>query len=216
MGKIGFTPLQEKIFKEFSKEEISQNFYFTGGTALSVFYLQHRISNDLDFFSEKDFDNGTIFPIIKRISEKLNLPYRFTQREKARIFEFVKKDRLLIKIDFVYYPYKRVEEGKKVGNIKVDSLRDIAANKLLTINQRDDIKDFVDLYFLLEEFTIWDLLYAIEAKFRMKLDTVLIASDFLKVEDFDYLPKMIKPLSLDELRNFFRERAKEIGKRITV
>lgn len=216
MGQIGFTPLQEKIFKVFSQEKTSQYFYFTGGTALSVFYLQHRISDDLDFFSERDFANESIIPIIKKISEEIELPYRFTQREKARIFEFVKKDKLFIKVDFVYYPYKRVEVGKKVGNIEVDSLKDIAANKLITINQREDVKDFVDLYFLLKKFTIWDLLYAVEAKFRMEMDMVLIAADFLKVEDFDYLPRMIKPLSLDELKTFFRQKAKEIGKRITV
>lgn len=35
-------------------------------------------------------------------------------------------------------------------------------------------------------------------------------------EDFDYLPKMIKPLSLDELKTFFRQKAKEIGRKITV
>lgn len=215
MGEIGFTFLQEKIFKEFSREKISQNFYFTGGTALSVFYLHHRLSEDLDFFIEKDFDNQDIFPFIDRISKNIGLPYHFTQREKARIFEFVKKDKLLVKVDFVHYPYKRIEKGKKVGNIDIDSLIDIAANKLLTINQRNDIKDFVDLYYLLEKYTVWDLLYTVEAKFRMELDVILLAADMLKVEDFDFLPKMVKPLDLSKLRDFFRQQAKGIGRRFT-
>src|SRR3989338_1124745 len=35
---------------------LTKNFYLTGGTALTAFYLRHRYSEDLDFFSEKEFD----------------------------------------------------------------------------------------------------------------------------------------------------------------
>lgn len=215
MGKIGFTPVQALIVKEFSKESISGNFYFTGGTALSVFHLQHRYSEDLDFFNENDFDNTTVISFMEKIAGKMKTNYRFTQRDKARIFEFKKGNKLLIKVDFVHYPYKRIERGSKLGDLSIDSLKDIAANKLLTINQREDVKDFVDLYYLLKKFTIWDLIYAVEAKFHMDMDMVLIASDFYKIGDFDFLPRMIKPLSIPTLKKFFREKAKEIGQEIT-
>lgn len=43
---------QQKIFlQEFAKTELSDIFRLTGGTALSAFYLEHRFSDDLDFFS---------------------------------------------------------------------------------------------------------------------------------------------------------------------
>jgi predicted nucleotidyltransferase component of viral defense system len=46
---------QKKTLELFSKEDyLVKNFYLTGGTALSAFYLFHRISEDLDFFSEKE------------------------------------------------------------------------------------------------------------------------------------------------------------------
>jgi len=216
MGKIGFTALQRKLFNFVAKSTLAPQFYFTGGTALSVFYLQHRKSDDLDFFSEQDFDNEPILELVKRFSSSINLEYRFTQIEGTRIFEFVGKGKLLLKVDFNYYPYRRVEEGTKWEGVAIDSLRDIAGNKLLTINQRTDVKDFVDLYFLLKDhFTIWDLLYVIEAKFRMKLDLMMLASDFLKVEEFDFLPKMLVPLTNKELNDFFREQAIMIGKRVT-
>ena len=215
MGRLNFTPLQKSIFDGFSAKNLARNFYFTGGTALSVFYLHHRISEDMDFFSEVDFENQLVIDFVTEISKSLNLTYDFTQRYKARVFELQKKGKTKIKIDFVHYPYKRVEEGIKVDNIFVDSLRDIGGNKLLCINQRTDIKDFVDLYFLLKKFSIWDLLYVVEAKFRMEMDMVLIASDFAKVEDFKFLPKMLVPLELSTLQKFFRDQAKEIGKRIT-
>lgn len=47
--------------------------------------------------------------------------------------------------------------------------------------------------------------------YEVKKEPFLLSSDLLKVEDFDYLPKMIKPLTLTELREFFRAQAKEIG-----
>jgi hypothetical protein len=37
----------------------------------------------------------------------------------------------------------------------------------------------------------------------------------MKIEDFDYLPRMIEPLELKDLQAFFRKRAKEIGAKIT-
>lgn len=53
----------QKVFLEFINKEkfINQLFYLTGGTALSEFYLKHRYSEDLDFFSEKEFNPKNIF-----------------------------------------------------------------------------------------------------------------------------------------------------------
>lgn len=216
MEKVTFTPLQKEIFDRVSQDSLlAKQFYFTGGTALSAFHLHHRESEDLDFFSETDFDNSRIEILMKNLSLKFKLPYRFTQRGPVRICEFVKKNKLLIKIDFNHYPYERVEKGKQFQGIAIDSLRDIGINKLLTINQRTEVKDFVDLYFLLKDFTIWDLMYGVQAKFRREQDIVLIASDFTKVEEFDFLPKMLVPLKLSDLKEFFKQKAIELAKRVT-
>lgn len=215
MEKVTFSPLQKQIFDKVSKDPgLSKQFYFTGGTALSAFYLHHRESEDLDFFSEAEFEDTRIEMFMKNLSISFNIPYRFTKKGGVRIFEFVKKNKLLIKIDFNHYPYKRVEKGKIYQGIEIDSLRDIATNKLLTINQRNDVKDFVDLYFLLKDFTIWDLIYSVQAKFRIELDIVLIASDFRKTEQFDFLPKMLVLLKLSHLKAFFKQKAIELAKRV--
>lgn len=214
MGKITFTPFQQSIFEAITQHLLlPKTFYFTGGTALSVAYLHHRESEDLDFFSETDFNDDQISDILDEIASSMQVTSRFTRNYRSRIFELVKKNNVLIKIDFVYHPHKRLEEGPRIKGFSVDSLRDIATNKLLTVNQRTEVKDFVDLYFLLEKFTVWDLLYAVQAKYDMELDIILVGADFLKVEDFDFLPKMIVPLTLEELKTFFRQKAKEIGRR---
>lgn len=214
MGKITFTPIQKLIFEEFSKfEPLRDKFYFTGGTALSVFYLHHRYSDDLDFFSESKPEDEILTEFMSKISLLVGFKHRFTKIEEVSVFEFVKKKKLIAKVDFAYYPYPRLKKGKVYKKVIVDSLRDIATNKLLAISQRSDVKDFVDLYFLLKKFTIWDLMYGVEAKFRRETDLLLLGIDFLKVEEFDFLPKMITPLKLADLQKFFRKKAKVIASR---
>ena len=92
-----------------------------------------------------------------------------------------------LKMDFAYYPYRRLEPGPTYKNVSVDSLLDIAVNKLLLMNQRTEVKDYVDLYYLLEEYTVWDLIEGVKVKFRVERDPLTLAADFLAVEGFDYL-----------------------------
>lgn len=215
LSKPKFIPLQKKIFDYITRDKsIASRFYFTGGTALAAFYLMHRESEDLDFFSEEEFEAAEIEELMKNLATTLNLNYRYTELERTKIFEFVEKNKLLMKVDFAYYPYKRLNESNKYHEVEVDSLRDIATNKLLTINQRTDVKDFVDLYFLLKEFTLWDLMYGVEAKFRMEMDLILLSSDFLKATQFDFLPKMLVPLKLAELKKFFKQQARDLAKTV--
>lgn len=209
MGKVSFTPIQKLILEEFAKnKDLSKKFYFTGGTALSVFYFGHRYSDDLDFFTENPLPKKDVTDFAEKISKILKTKYRFTEIDNARLFEFEKKGKLLIKVDFVSYPYPRISTRKKTQGVVVDSLLDIAANKLITICERSNVKDYVDLYFLLKQkFTVWDIMYAVEKKFNRETDIFFLSSDFLKVESFEFLPKMIIPLTLPELKDFFKKQS---------
>ena len=64
------TEVQEKFLKLFSKSTLSKQFYFSGGTALSYYYLNHRYSEDLDFFSEEEFDIVQISVFLKSIKKE--------------------------------------------------------------------------------------------------------------------------------------------------
>lgn len=214
-SKLSFTPIQRIIFDEFSRSsQLRKKFYFTGGTALSAVYLHHRESEDLDFFSESDFNNEIIESFINTVSKLLKIPIRFTQIENTRIYEFVRENKIIIKIDFGYYPYRRLKKGMRIANVTVDNMFDIATNKLHTITARNHVKDFVDLYFSLKKFSFWDLYYGVKEKFGMELDLVWLASDFLKVNKFEYLPKMLVPLTLKKLKEFYRDQAKKIALRV--
>ena len=215
MGQMSIiTPEQKLILDQIRQTEFIKNqFYFTGGTALSEFYLQHRYSEDLDFFSENDFDYKEILSLLKEWAEKFHFVFRSDPKKVVKMFYLKFENGNGFKIDFGYYPYKRVEKGLGKDGLTIDSLLDIAINKLSTVNQRSSVKDFVDLYYLFNEFTIWDLIEGVKIKFRQELDPWLLSSDLAYVvEEFEEMPRMIKPLTLDELKNFFREKAKELGR----
>lgn len=216
MGKIQiFTKEQQFILDKVGKNDfLRSHFYFTGGTALSAFYLYHRYSEDLGFFSPDKLPNQLIFNLLSEwaLEHKFKFQGRFV--DVVYIFDLIFKNKSKLKLDFAYYPYKRLEKGTITNGLDTDSLIDIAVNKLLTITQRSDVKDFVDLYFLLKKFTVWDLIEGVRIKFKEELEPFILASDFLKVEDFDFLPRMVKPLNLTALKSFFRQRAKEIGSEV--
>ena len=220
MGKINkyaanaitLTPKQQLIFDEIKNSDfIKKNFYFTGGTALSAVYLHHRLSEDLDFFSQDKFDTLPILNLMTQWSRKHKFKIASQEMEVVRIFLLEFSDKEKLKVDFGYYPYKRLEKSKKIGSVEVDSLFDIAVNKLQTIHQRNQVKDFVDLYFLLKQFTVWDLMDGVRVKFKIELDPYAVAADCLKVNGFEQLPIMLKPLGLNKLRQFYKDLAKKLG-----
>lgn len=209
------TPKQQIIFDEVKNSDfLKRNFYFTGGTALSAIYLHHRLSEDLDFFSEEKFDTLPISNLFTDWSKKHQFKIESRELEVVRIFLLKFKDREKLKVDFGYYPYKRLKLRKLIDSVEVDSLLDIAVNKLQTIHQRTDVKDFVDLYLLLKEFTVWDLMEGVRIKFRMELDPYSVAADCLKVNSFENLPIMLMPLTLKDLQSFYKDLAKKLGMKV--
>src|SRR3990167_4889429 len=127
-------------------------FYFTGGTALSEVYLQHRESVDLDFFTEQIYDAQNIFSKLEQWAQELQYSIKTRYIEPTNIYFLNFNNGEELKVDFAYYPYKHLDKPTFYNDrLKVDSRLDIAANKLLTIMQRTEVKDFVDMYYLLQE-----------------------------------------------------------------
>lgn len=215
MGGISILTEQQKLILDGLKTNdfIKENFYFTGGTALSEFYLHHRYSEDIDIFSEKKFDPQIIISFMDSLREKYHFEYQVETIQTVNMFFLNFGQEPALKIDFNNYAYPRVEKSVLHDGIYIDSLLDIAINKLSTIIRRTDVKDFVDLYYLEPKFGLWDLIEGVKIKFHQEIEIYNLSSDFLKIDEFEALPRMIKPLTLNELKRFFREKAKELGRR---
>lgn len=203
------------FINEFKKNPyFKDNFYLTGGTALAEFYLRHRLSEDLDFFTRKDFNHQLVDLFINKLGQNLKPKEIYRQKIYDRLqFEFCFKDNVL-KVEFVKYEFKNLKPLKLITGVLVNDVFDIAVNKLFAIFDRNEVKDFVDLYFLLKKFTLKQLLAGVEKKFGYKVHLIALGGDLLKVKNTKLMPKMIKKLTREELISFFENEAYKLRKEI--
>src|SRR3989337_1123305 len=126
----------------------SSNFYLAGCTALAL-QIGHRTSIDFDFYSKNHFD-------ALKLSETL-------QEEFPRLeFLFQEEDTLRVKIgetelSFFYYHYVLLDQLFKLKEIYIASIKDIAAMKIAAIVQRGTKRDFIDMYYLLESYSLGEI-----------------------------------------------------------
>lgn len=101
---------------------LQKTFYLTGGTALAGFYLQHRYSEDLDFFSEQEFDAAEVPIFLKSRQADLGIVSIDIQQSLNRNLFFLHLKDEIIKTEFTYFPFSRIEQGSAVMQIQIDSL----------------------------------------------------------------------------------------------
>ncbi len=209
------TPAQKQAIAAVAAAPEMEGFYLTGGTALAAYYFQHRVSDDLDFFIFDEPDRIALEGFVNRLKETLGATsVRFERIYDRSQFFFTRADGEDLKIEFTKYSFRQLDDPIIRDGIKIDSIRDIAANKLMTLVDRFDPKDFVDLFFLLQECSLDQVRRDVEKKFGLKLGAVFLGSEFAKVRRVAELPKMKKPLTAGELKRFFEERAGELGPEI--
>lgn len=215
MGKAltQFFTKDQKIFLDEVKKDsyLTATFYLTGGTALSACYLNHRLSEDVDLFSEKPFDELELVTSVKKIVSNLKLKSELTKIHGRFRYDFNFSNNSLLKVDFVHYDFEHIERTNSIDKLVIDSIGDIAVNKLLSISQRIASKDFVDLYFLLKKYTTWDLQRGVEHKFKLEIEPFYLSSLFTQVENLTDMPIMKKRLTLEELKSFFLAEAKKLA-----
>ena len=187
-------------------------FYLSGGTALSAFYLKHRLSDDLDFFTGDSVDYQSIHIFMELVKNRLKASEMRYERLFDRNIFFLKLGKEgTLKMEFTKYPFKRLGKMVTRFGIQADSLRDLAANKFMALIDRFDPKDFVDIYFLLERFDLNAIRRDAEKKFGAKIGDMLLGSELAKVRRVTALPIMLRKLTIDELKVFFAQKAQEVG-----
>ena len=217
-GKTILSENQRKLLKIIgNNKNICQYFYLTGGTALAEFYLHHRLSEDLDFFSEEDIDSQIVFAFLKSIQKSAGIKKIDAQQSFNRNLFFLHlPDGDVIKTEFTYFPFPRIEKKNKIDNLLVDSVLDIAVNKIFTIYQKPRARDFIDLYLILQikKWGIADLVKKAKVKFDWHIDLLQLASQFLQAREVKDYPKMIDPLKPEVWQKFFEEEAKKLKNQI--
>ena len=190
----------------------------SGGTALSSWYLHHRESFDLDFFSEKEEVNANY--LIRWLTDQKNkLEIADMTHEEQFGFNFfnlkyANGDKL--KVDFSYFPSERIEKRLVWNGLQIDSLYDIAVNKFNTIATTPRGRDYVDLYLILKEndWTLKQLMEDSAINHGIRQDTLHVARQLLRSVEFTDSPKILIPFDRKDMNNFFLNLAKSLKKDI--
>lgn len=167
------TKPQKELLAEIGRTPyIRDNFYLTGGTALAVFYLRHRYSEDLDFFSEKEVDMINLNAAVANLKKSSGAAKTDFEQSYNRNLVFFHFKETILKTEFTFFPFPRIEKGEAQYGLSIDSLLDIAVNKLFTIYQRSTARDYIDLYLICKEkkFEIPDLIKKAKIKFDWHVD----------------------------------------------
>ncbi|NJD38944.1 MAG: nucleotidyl transferase AbiEii/AbiGii toxin family protein [Geobacter sp.] len=182
--------------------EVAESFYLAGGTGLAL-QLGHRTSIDIDLFSQQAFNAERYASLLIRLGG------RVIQSEEGSVHG-VAAD---IKVSFLYYPYPMLKPFQVVRGLKVASIDDIAAMKVVAISQRGDKKDFFDLYEILKNVSPRDVKTLFLKKFgASRINCYHILKSLLYFDDAEQQPD---PLSLngttwEQVKGYFLEHEKEL------
>lgn len=210
----------QSIFLDFvSKEKsIYSLFYLTGGTALSEFYLQHRYSEDLDFFSEKEFEIKDITVLLESKKNLFGWPkIEYKQSFNRNIYQLIYSDSKFLKVEFTYFPFKRIDSTKKLKNIEIDSLLDIAVNKIFTVYQNPRGRDYFDLYYIFiknKSLSIEKVIELARIKFDTSIDYIQLGANMLRASELKDDPIVKNRIDYESVEDFFLRVAKKLRKKI--
>lgn len=189
MKKLHYNTVSEtlvKCLKELMNEPILDKFTLVGGTSLAL-QLGHRLSIDIDLFTDADY--GSID--FKAIQDMLRKKFNYCYGECGDIVSFgtsyligdSKEDS--VKLD-LFYTEPFIRDIKTIDGIKIASLEDIAAMKLNVMGTGGRKKDFWDINELQSHFSLNQMLDLYEEKYPYDFTREEITkglNDFTKADD---------------------------------
>lgn len=182
------------------------DFYLAGGTGLAL-QLGHRDSIDFDFFSPKDIDTLKLFFTIQYIFK--NHKILKVQEEKNTLTVFIDDN---IKLSFFTYNYKLLDKLINEPDFNIASILDIACMKLAAIVSRAANKDYIDLYFILQEIKLETVLDKLRLKMP-ELDVNLVLKSLVYFKDVNKEPikfKNNRNIDFKRIKDFFYNEARKV------
>lgn len=137
-------PFQDSVLKLI--DDLDTHFYLTGGTALSRCYLNHRYSDDLDFFVNDLVEFKTeVYKVQKELDSKYDVEVERAGEKFQRLI--IRKDEVISKLEFINdFPFHFGGfESSKVFT-RIDNIFNILSNKITAAVDRNEVKDFADIF----------------------------------------------------------------------
>ncbi len=181
------TPQTLELIQALQEEHLLQGFHLVGGTALAL-QIGHRISIDIDLFTRGDYDVDDVLNLFIR-------KYRFQRNyQHGKTLKGVIDG---VMVDLIRHDYQELQviEGSR---IRMLSAKDIAAMKLNAITGNGTrVKDFIDVYFLLDQFRLEEMVEFYKTKYQQD-DGLMILRSLVFFDDVDLAewPRLFREVTL--------------------
>lgn len=188
-----------------SKISIVEKSYLAGGTALAL-RLGHRISVDLDFFTQEELEEKILLADLEQVPEfkKDGVAWRtvwgIIQNTKFSLF---------------YYKYPLIDKTDEFMGLNLASLKDITAMKIVAIGDRGTMRDFIDLYLLSKSYSLDEMLIFYDQKYgdlEEKKYHLIKSLDYFIDAEKDDPPKMLIDIPWTEVKKFFHNQSMRLAK----
>ena len=185
-----------QLLKELQSSPIFEGTRLVGGTALAL-QLGHRSSIDLDFF-------GSVQASSEDIRDFLSEEHSITIVKESRNINIYLIDG--IKVDIVNYRYQWIDSPVVGDGFVLAGLKDIAAMKIAAVVGRGTKKDFIDLYFLLQHFSLHEILDLYMQKYTDgSLFIAMKSLSYFEDAEADPMPVMFDDVSWEDVKVFIRQ-----------
>lgn len=182
--------------KKLGESKILGKAFLAGGTALALRF-GHRLSYDLDFFTPTPFEELELVPQLKSIGE-----FELERSGWRTVIGTFEK----MKFSIFFYEYPLITKTEDFYGVPIVDLPDLSAMKLQAIGDRGTRRDFVDLYFLKDHFSLKQMFVYYDMKFgKVAARTYHVLKGlqyFVDAEKQD-MPVMLKPIDWEELKKYF-------------
>ncbi len=180
-----------ELLNAIMKESIFDSFVLVGGTSLAL-QFGHRISIDLDFFGHQEIEEDLF------LSKLSNLGKVQVIKKSANILICSVNG---IKVDFVNYSYPWIEDFVLEDSFRLASVKDIAAMKLNAIAGRGSKKDFIDLYFILKQFSLKQIFEFYREKYSDGSEFMVLKSlSYFDDADQEETPIILQSISWEDVK----------------
>ena len=179
--------------------------YLAGGTALAL-HLGHRISVDLNFFTQEELEENVLAVNLSRLPEF---------KEGGRAWRTVWGKIGETKFSLFFYKYPLLAPTHPFMGIYLLDIKDISAMKIQALGDRGARRDFIDLYFLSRTFSLDKMLEFYNQKYgdlEDKFYHLVRSFDYFADAETEKSPQMLIETSWEEVKKFFHEESMRLSK----
>jgi Nucleotidyl transferase AbiEii toxin, Type IV TA system len=199
------SPKTFELIQQLQSIEPLKDFHLVGGTALALL-LGHRNSIDIDLFTRNEFDAEELQNLLSQ-----NYTFSATLFRKNSVLASINN----IKTDFIRHNYPIIKPIIEQEGIRMLSKEDITAMKFHAIIQSGKrLKDFIDIYFLLQHFSMSQMIEFFTEKYTYTNPMIALkaVNYFGDIDENIDPPKLFKPLKISQITSRIQEATQKPSK----